>query len=92
MPLNGGSPNRIFRCPKCLVAVWSEYGNRPEVRFVRGGSLDDPAATSPDVHIFTRSKLPWVELPKSVPAFETFYDSRTLWPAESLERRKALFK
>jgi hypothetical protein len=83
--------HRIFRCPKCQIAVWSEYGGRSEVLFVRAGTLDDPAAVSPDVHIYTRSKLPWVALPDSVPAFEEYYDAKTLWPAESLARRKALF-
>lgn len=89
MPLNGGSPNRIFRCPACQVAVWSEYGGRSEVLFVRGGTLDNPPAVSPDVHIYTRSKLPWVRLPESVPAFDAYYDPKKLWPAASLERRKA---
>jgi hypothetical protein len=89
MPLNGGSPNRIFRCPTCRVAVWSEYGNRTAIRFVRGGTLDDPSAVAPDVHIYTRSKLPWVRLPEGVPAFEVYYDPKTLWPAESQARRKA---
>jgi hypothetical protein len=28
-------------------------------------------------------------LPDSVPAFEVYYDSRTLWPPESLARLKA---
>jgi hypothetical protein len=89
MPLNGGSPNQIYRCPDCQVAVWSVYGGRDAVRFVRGGSLDDPSRVAPDVHIFTRSKLPWVKLPESVPSFEVYYDTKTLWPAESLARRKA---
>jgi len=89
MPLDGGSPNRIFRCPRCQVAVWSEYGGRSALLFVRAGTLDDPAAVAPDVHIYTRSKLPWVELPSSVPAFDTFYDRKKLWPAASLERRKS---
>jgi hypothetical protein len=92
MPLNGGSPNRIFRCPECRVAVWSEYGGRAQVRFVRGGTLDDPSAVAPDVHIYTRSKLPWVTLPGSVPAFEAYYDPKELWPAPSLERRKAALR
>jgi hypothetical protein len=89
MPLNGGSPNRIFRCPRCQVAVWSEYGGRSEVLFVRGGTLDEPSTVSPDVHIYSRSKLPWVRLPEGVPAFDAFYDPKALWPAESRERRKA---
>ena len=90
VPRDDGSAQRIYRCPDCRVAVFSEYG-RPEVKFVRGGTLDEPAGVAPDVHIYTRSKLPWVALPESVPAFEVYYDSKTLWPAESLERLAAVF-
>ena len=60
------------------------------LRFVRIGTLDAPASLPPDVHIYTRSKLPWVELPAGVPAFEAYYDSAALWPAASLERRGAV--
>jgi hypothetical protein len=70
------------------VAVFSEYGG-PALRFVRGGTLDEPSQIEPDVHIYTRSKLPWVSLPESVPAFEEFYDIRELWPPASLERFEA---
>ena len=84
-----GSTQRIYRCPGCQVAVFSEYG-WPELKFVRGGTLDEPSAVQPDVHIFTRSKVPWVSLPEDVPAFEVYYDSRTLWPAASLERLDAI--
>lgn len=89
VPRDDGSAQRIFRCPTCQVALFSEYG-RPEVRFVRAGTLDDPSTVAPDVHIFTRSKAPWVALPDSVPAFEVYYDSKTLWPAESRARLKAV--
>ena len=90
-PRDDGSVQRIFRCPSCQVAIFSEYGPT-EVRFVRAGTLDDPSSISPDVHIFTRSKLPWVALPDSVPAFDVYYDSKTLWPAESLERLDAVLR
>jgi hypothetical protein len=89
VPRDDGSNQRIFRCPACQVAVFSEYG-RPEVRFVRGGTLDEPSGAAPDVHIFTRSKLEWVELPDSVPAFEVYYDSKALWPSASLERLQSV--
>jgi hypothetical protein len=88
-PRDDGSTQRIFRCPTCQVAVFSEYG-RPHVRFVRAGTLDEPSGVAPDAHIFTRSKLPWVTLPESVPAFEVYYDSKALWPAASLERLRAV--
>ena len=89
VPRDDGSTQRIFRCPTCQVAVFSEYG-RPEVRFVRAGTLDRPWEVTPDVHIYTRSKLPWIALPDSVPAFEVYYDMRALWPAASLERLEAI--
>ena len=73
------------------MAVWSHYGGGPTLSFVRVGTLDEPAALPPDVHIYTRSKLPWVALPPGVPAFEPITTRRALWPAESLARRKALF-
>jgi hypothetical protein len=44
----------------------------------------------PDVHIFTRSKLPWVGLPSAVPSFEVYYDTEKLWPKASLDRRRAI--
>jgi hypothetical protein len=84
-----GSKQTIFRCPTCQVAVFSHYGH-PGILFVRGGTLDDPSGVAPDVHIYTRSKVPWVSLPDSVPAFEDYYDSRAVWPATSLERLQAV--
>ena len=85
VPRSGGKKQRIFRCPTCQVAVFSQY-TRSGIRFVRGGTLDDPASVTPDVHIYTRSKLSWVTLPDSVPAFATYYDVEKLWPAASLDR------
>ena len=90
VPTDSDQPHRIFRCPDCQTAVWSEYGGRAALRFVRVGTLDNPAALPPHVHIYTRSKQPWIALPAGVPAFEAYYDSRKVWPAASLERRRAV--
>jgi hypothetical protein len=91
VPTPSGKAQEIYRCPSCRVALWSTYGGEQKLRFVRIGTLDNPAALKPDVHIFVRSKLPWVALPEDVPAFEAYYDSRKLWPPESLKRRRAIF-
>jgi hypothetical protein len=90
VPTESGRPHDIYRCAICHTALWSDYGRRPALRFVRVGTLDDPAALPPDAHIFTRSRLPWIELPKSVPAFDVYYDMEALWPAASLQRRRAV--
>ncbi|MGI8436522.1 MAG: GFA family protein [Chthoniobacterales bacterium] len=79
-------PHDIYRCAKCQTAVWSDYGHRPTLRFVRVGTLDDPAALKPDAHIFTRWKVKWLKLPKSTPSFGDYYDLPKLWPKASLER------
>ncbi len=81
-----GGPHDIYRCSACLVPVWSDYERREGLRYVRVGTLDDHSALSPGAHVFTRSKIPWVVLPEGVPAFETFYDFRDLWPEESVAR------
>ena len=89
VPRDGGRTQRILRCPHCQIALWSYY-TLPALAFVRAGTLETPSSLSPDVHIFTRSKLPWVEVPPSVPAFAVYYDTDSLWPAESLARLQAL--
>jgi hypothetical protein len=90
VPTDSGRPHEIFRCPRCQTALWSDYGRRGVLRFVRVGTLDDPSALRPDVHIYTRTKLPWVALPAGVPAFEAYYDSSKIWLAASLARRRAI--
>ncbi|RJF90368.1 GFA family protein [Sphingomonas cavernae] len=90
VPTDSGRPHDIYRCPICQTALWSDYGRRGWLRFVRLGTLDDPAEFSPGVHIYTRSKQPWISLPEDVPQFEEYYDLKAVWPAESLERRRAI--
>jgi hypothetical protein len=87
--LKGGSGqgHDVFFCGKCGTYVWSKYHGAPgDARFVRAGTLDKKHTFNPDVHVFTRSKAPWLELPKDAPAFKTFYKFDQVWSAESRER------
>jgi hypothetical protein len=91
-PSNSGKGQRISRCPNCFVAVWSNYaGAGDALRFLRVGTLDDPDSFSPDIHIFTSTKQPWVVLPAGTPAVPEYYKSAEYWPKDSLDRRAALF-
>ena len=90
-PANSGRGQKISRCPKCHVAVWSNYaGAGPAIRFVRVGTLDVPDHLPPDIHIFTESKQPWVVLPSGVPAMPEYYDPRQMWPKASQDRFTAV--
>ena len=82
---------KIARCPKCRVALWSHYaGSGPVTRFVRVGTLDNPDLMPPDVHIFTSTRQQWVVIPDGARAFPEFYDREAVWSAEALARRRAL--
>jgi hypothetical protein len=90
-PSNSGKGQKIARCPLCRVAVWSNYaGAGDAVRFVRVGTLEDPDSFPPDIHIYTSSKQPWVQLPAGIPAVPEYYRASEYWPKSSLERRAAL--
>jgi hypothetical protein len=92
IPSESGRGQNVWRCPSCRVALWSNYGGAKDLlRFIRVGTLDMPGALEPDIHIYTRSKLPWVRLPEGALAVEAYYDSKAVWPPESLARRAALF-
>jgi hypothetical protein len=90
-PSNSGSGQKIARCPKCSVALWSNYSSAgPVIRFVRVGTLDDPDHLPPDIHIFTSSKQPWIQLPPDCPAVPEYYNRESHWPASSLDRRRSI--
>jgi hypothetical protein len=86
-PGSSGKPHDVYRCGKCGTALWSKYHAAPgDTVLLRGGTLDEPGAVTPDVHIFTRSKVPWLALPEDARVFAAFYKIDDVWPPESLKR------
>ncbi|HEY8553708.1 MAG TPA: GFA family protein [Burkholderiales bacterium] len=93
-PTSSGRGQEIVRCPVCKVALWSHYSAAGRaIHFVRVGTLENPAACAPDIHIYTSTKQPWVPLPADVPAVPEYYRRSEYWPADSMARyRKAVGK
>ena len=90
-PSASGKGQDIVRCPSCRVALWSHYpGAGKSVAFLRVGTLDEGHDISPDIHIFTSTKQPWVVLGEDVPIKSGYYNRDTLWPKDALARRAAL--
>ncbi|GFF36928.1 hypothetical protein IFM61606_03063 [Aspergillus udagawae] len=87
-PSESGKGQTIARCPKCRVAVWSNYGGAgPFCRFIRVGTLDEAWKVGPDVHIYTRSKRGFFRLDDGLPQFSGYYPSvDEVWSKQSLER------
>lgn len=93
-PTNSGKGQRVARCPRCEVAVFSHYAYgtiADSLCFVRVGTLDTPAALPPDVHIFTSSRQPWLVLPEGIASTPEFYKASEVWSEDALARRAALF-
>lgn len=86
IPSESGAGQTIVRCPRCLSAVWSEYAFGPAVRFVKSGTLDRAWLVEPDLHIYVRSKRPFVEIGDGKPQFQEYYDRKQVWRPEGLER------
>jgi len=92
-PSASGKGQKIARCPKCKIAVWSNYsGSGSLSRFVRVGTLDDPDRMQPDIHIYTSTKQPWVMLPPGAKAVPEFYNPAEVWTLEASERWKAMLE
>ena len=85
------SPSRagqdIACCPNCRVALWSHYLRLGmTVYFVRAGTLDDPDKITPDLHVFTSSKQPWLTLPDGAASVPELYPRKDYWPPDSYAR------
>ncbi|KAF2691799.1 hypothetical protein K458DRAFT_411509 [Lentithecium fluviatile CBS 122367] len=88
-----GDGQMIARCPKCYVALYSDYGDDGTwTTYVRAGTLDDEGKkrVRPDAHIFTSTKMDWVDLTgekeRGLPIFEASYKRKEAWGKEANER------
>ena len=86
-----GRAHTICRCKACGTALWSYYGRLGRLSYgVRAGTLDEADSVTPDVVIFTESKMPWVALPEGIPAFEQYYDFAKVLAPDKLDRLMTL--
>ena len=59
-PSASGKGQKIWRCPHCRVALWSNYaGAGDKVRFMRIGTLDTPSAIPPGAMAGAMSTARW---------------------------------
>ena len=88
-PSNSGGGQRITRCSICRIALWSNYSAAKDaVHFVRIGTLDNPQAFPPDIHIFTSTKQPWVNLERERSVVDEYYKRSDYWSEQNIVRYK----
>jgi hypothetical protein len=93
-----GDTHLVAHCPEpsCRTALFAYYGGNKSMVFVKAGTLDNASRqkVKPDAHIFTDTKLDWINLDternRGVGIYEGFYKHEDVWSEESLERRVKL--
>lgn len=66
---DSGRHVRWQNCTRCGAPVRNYRETPPGLVVVRGGTLDDPAAWPPTMHIHAAQRLPWVVIPPGVVQF-----------------------
>lgn len=65
-----GQPVERQFCGACGSPIRSVPQASPKIVAVKAGTLDQPEAFAPGMHIWTSSALPWVQIPPDLPRFE----------------------
>ncbi len=90
LPTHSGKGQFAQQCDECGVTLWSFFaGMGSGLAFVRVGTLLPGHGVTPDVHIYTASKQPWVPIPEGARQFDGFYNPPELWGPDGLARYQA---
>ena len=66
---SGNELTRYF-CANCGSPIYGDSPDRPDVVFVRAGTLDDPSTVQLSHQSWTRSAVDWAHIPPDLPSFE----------------------
>lgn len=66
---SGNVVHRHF-CGTCGSPVKTSLPTQPGMTFIKAGTLDDTSVLHPQIHFWTGSKQPWVEIDPDVPQME----------------------
>ena len=58
----------------------------PNLYWLRSGTLYDTSWVYVQAYIWTKSKQPWMALPRAIPVFAEGYVFADVWPQASLQR------
>jgi len=67
VPYQSSPGKRRFFCNICGCHLFSRAEHRPEMVFIRAGSLDEDPQMKPQCHFWTSAKAPWHDITDSLP-------------------------
>jgi hypothetical protein len=66
---SSGHPVLREFCGTCGSPVRSTPQANPKIVVIKAGTADHPESLAPKLHIWTRTCLPWVDIPADMPSF-----------------------
>lgn len=66
---SSGKPVMRDFCTECGSPIRSVITANPAVVVLKAGTADEAGRFAPTIHVWTQSKLPWVQIPEGVPSF-----------------------
>ena len=70
VPGDSGKPVTRWNCVTCGSGIYLESEADPRYIFLKVGSLDDASWVTPDMHIYTAAKQPWIQIEDGLPQHE----------------------
>ena len=67
---DSGGGLRVF-CSTCGTPLWYEPAGLPQYRGIPLGAIDDRDVPAPTMHVWTKSKAPWVSVADDLPQHDT---------------------
>ena len=67
---DSGGGLRVF-CSTCGSPLWYEPAGLPQYRGIPLGAIDDRDVPTPQMHLWTQSKAPWVSVTDDLPQHAT---------------------
>ena len=81
--LGEGRKQGVSICQGCSTVLWMEPPGNPTNAILSPGTLQALDQFAPVAHVWTRSALPWVEIPSNAANYATFPEDsdelRRLW-------------
>ena len=66
-----GQTNTRYSCADCGNIIYGVGDATPGMAKLQPGTLHDTTDVEPEIHLWTRSKQTWIEIPEDAPSFET---------------------
>jgi hypothetical protein len=68
---DSGNPLSRHFCSNCGTTLFGEMISRPDVTFVKAGTLDDASWVKPQMNAYWRDHCSWISEIDSLPKYET---------------------